>query len=171
MSQSLRSGQTIQDSFTTEIVGLWCRGGRDNRRIEAPISRQFSVDSLMINISHVPGFVFDLEKPSLKPEEMQDTVLVFLRQPLGCGPPRSPTHSLTRLLWTNSVGETYSIDDGYGYTDEPSASHHDPHATHKLVRNRPWYFAGWRQQLGPSSQVQEECGREPSPSWTELSGK
>ena len=69
------------------------------------------------------------------------------------------------------MGETYSIDDGYGYTDEPSASHHDPHATHRLVRNRPCYFAGWRQQLGPSSKVQEECGREPSPSWTDLSGK
>ena len=31
----------------------------------------------MIKISHLPGVVFDLEKPSLKPEEMQDTVLFF----------------------------------------------------------------------------------------------
>ena len=67
--------------------------------IEEPTSLSHvdsDVDSLMISISHVPGFVFDLEKPSLKPEEMQDTVLFFLRQPLECGPPRSPTHSLTR---------------------------------------------------------------------------
>ena len=44
----------------------------------------------MIKISHVPGFVFDLEKPSLNPKEMQDTVLVFFTTTLGAWTAKKP---------------------------------------------------------------------------------